>query len=104
MSRLQANSVIFAGNATRDAEIQHVNDKPVMKFSLAQGKDQNAIFLNVSYFVKENDSFQILKGDNVFVEGYLNQWTNKEGNKVTDLKARRVVNLSRVPERDERMD
>lgn len=102
--RLQVNRVFFSGNATRDAETQFVNDKPVIWFTIAQGKEPNNLFLSVSYFMNEKETFEIKKGDNVFVEGYLKQWVNKSDSRITDIKATRVANLSATNQRNEQGD
>lgn len=84
-------SVIMAGYATKNAEVRYVGEEkatPMATFSLAVGKrkDESTIFVDFVAFKKMADyASQILKGDNVFVVGKIQErkYTNKDGEEKT---------------------
>lgn len=78
------NSIVLAGNLTRDAEIKYFNNgNAIVKFSLAQNKSQKKgdqwvdkpVFFDVAYGGKGAEAVHkyLVKGKPVVVQGELEQ-------------------------------
>ena len=91
------NVFSFTGNIGKEAEIRHTaNGDAVTGFNVAvksgYGQNEKTVWVKCSLFGKRGEAVApyLLKGQQVAVSGELSvqEWTNKEGEKVTDIAVR----------------
>jgi len=91
------NVFSFTGNIGKEAEIRHTaNGDAVTGFNVAvksgYGQNEKTVWVKCSLFGKHGEAVApyLLKGQQVAVSGELSvqEWTNKEGEKVTDIAVR----------------
>lgn len=91
------NVFSFTGNIGKEAEIRHTaNGDAVTGFNVAvksgYGQNEKTVWVKCSLFGKRGEAVApyLLKGQQVAVSGELSvqEWTNKEGENVTDIAVR----------------
>jgi single-strand DNA-binding protein len=105
------NRVTLIGRLTRDAETRVIpSGSSVTTFDLAVNRrwkdksgnyQEDTLFIRVEYWLRQYDNFQeiLIKGKEVFVEGYLRtrSWQGQDGQKrsSTEVVAQTLIPLER---------